>query len=280
MARTLTQPGPERANRLIFIGALLLAIVAGVLVFVALSNFGSNDKKATDSSASAVTVITASRDLAAGTKLTGDMLQETTLPATGVVSGAIVAKSAALGATTRVDLSKGEQFTAVKLGQSANSKLFSDVVPQGKRAAAIKVDETSFVGGLPVAGDHVDIVVIGKRDHIDPLKPDKEFPTAYTLLQDVEVLSVSDTALKPTAPLDVNGTPVAADEANGNTGIRNSKTDPAPSARSVTLAVDPDQVVLVALASESYTVYVALRPNGDKSKIENPGNLISLPTAD
>ncbi len=280
MARTLSQQGPERANRLIFIGAIMLAVLAAVLVFVALSNFGGDSNTKDNASvASATNVVTASRDLSAGTKITADMLSTASLPAAGVISGAITDKSSAVGATVRVNVAKGEQFSDVKLGQSAKSKLFSDVVPQGKRAAAVKVDETSFVGGLPLAGDHVDVIVIGKKDRVDPTKPEKEFPTAFTLLQDVEVLSVSDTALKPAAPLSKDGTPIVAEDAVGTTGTRNDKTDAAPSATSVTLAVEPSQVPLVALASEEYKVYLALRPNGDKGTVTDPSSLITLPAA-
>lgn len=277
MARTMAQPGPERTNRLIFIGAAILAVIAAILVFAALNTFGKDDSNPNTPVATDTTVVIASRNIEAGTKVTDDMLEVTTLPRNGVVSGALSAKSTAIGATTRVALIKGEQFTDVKLGQSAKGSIFSNVVLQGKRAAAVKVDETSFVGGLPVAGDHVDVIVIGKRTRVDPTQPEKEFPSAYVLLQDVEIGSVSDVALKPTAPLDQDGNPVVADVAVGNTSVRNDKTSADPSAGSVTLLVDPAQQVLLALATEEYKVYLTLRANGDQGKVNDGGTPVSLP---
>lgn len=267
---------PDKANRRIFIGAVVLAAVAAVLVFVALSNFGGS-KSDNGSLGATVSVVIASRDISAGTKVSSDMLEIATLPKNGVISGALTDKATAVGSTTRANLAKGEQFSDVKLGRSGATKLFSDVVPQGKRAAALKVSETSFVGGLPVAGDHVDITVIGTKDSVDAATTGKQIPTAFVLLQDVEVLSVSDASLKPTAQLDKDGNPITTNEAVGNTAVRTDNTSADPKAQSITLAVDPADVPRVALASEVYKVYVTLRPNGDKSTIQNPNDLISLP---
>ena len=43
MARTLAQPGPERANRLIFIGAVALALLAAVAAAIAFGYLNPGD---------------------------------------------------------------------------------------------------------------------------------------------------------------------------------------------------------------------------------------------
>mgnify|MGYP001618204685 CR=1 FL=1 len=50
MARTLTQPGSDRQNRMIFMGAIALAALAAVLVFASLSNFGGGSGSSSDRS--------------------------------------------------------------------------------------------------------------------------------------------------------------------------------------------------------------------------------------
>jgi len=276
MARTLTQPGPERANRLIFIGALALAALAAVLVFIALSKFGGggNDNA---SLGATVDVVVASQEIKAGTKIDAGMLETATLPRNGTIAGALTDKSAAVGLTARQTLARGEQLSDVKLGQTSATRTFSDVIPEGKRAVAVSVVETTNVGGLVVAGDRVDVIVIGKKKTANESDPTNNLPTSFTLLQDIEVLSVAQTAQQPAARLDKDGNPIQTDTAAGNTAQRPSDTDPSKSARTVTLAVDPNQAASLALASESYTVYLALRPNGDKGTVNNPNDLITLP---
>jgi pilus assembly protein CpaB len=279
MARTLSQAGPERTNRLIFIGAIALAALAAVLVFFALSNFGddSSSKDTTTNLGATSSVVVAARDISAGTKITAEMLETSVLPASGTLAGVFSDKVAAVGSTTRVNLGKGEQLTAAKLGLTAKDRTFSDVVPTGKRAVAIQVDEKSNVGGLVVAGDHVDVIVIGKNKTINKDDPLNDLPVAFTLLQDVEVLSVSDTALKPTVAKDTSGTPIAGDNATGNTATRPDKLEPDQTAHTVTLGVSPEQATTLALASDSYTVYLTLRPNGDDGKLANPDQHIIIP---
>ncbi len=76
MARTLTQPGPERANRLIFLGAIGLAIIAAILVFFALSNFGDGGGSASVAGGS-VDVVVASRNINAGDTISNSDLELT-----------------------------------------------------------------------------------------------------------------------------------------------------------------------------------------------------------
>jgi pilus assembly protein CpaB len=279
MARTLTQAGPERTNRLIFIGAIALAALAAVLVFFALSNFGDDSSSSKDSTASlgaTATIVVAARDISAGTTITTEMTELATVSASGTVAGVLTDRATAAGSTTRINLAKGEQLTAAKLGLRAKDRTFSDVVPVGKRAVAVQVDEKSNVGGLVVAGDHVDVIVIGKNKTVNKEDPLSDLPVAFTLLQDIEVLSVSDTALKPTVARTTSGTPIATDDATGNTATRPDKLEPDQTAHTVTLGVNPEQATTLALASQSYVVYLTLRPNGDEGKLANPDARIIL----
>jgi pilus assembly protein CpaB len=256
MARPLTQAGPERANRLLLIGAVALAAIAALLVFFSLSNFGSSSNNSTTFSGGTVNVVVASREIKAGTKITTDMLDVATLPQAGVIDGAVVDKTTLTGLTARYPMGKNEQFSAAKLGQTEADKVFANVIPPGKRAVAIPVTENTNVGGLIVAGDRVDVTAVTRGTGAAG--------TASTVLQNVLVLSVGQTAAKATTRLDASGTPIAS----GNTGdlsTRPDNTDPNAKARTITVAVDPGQVPLVALAQEQGTIYLSLRAPGDEA---------------
>lgn len=266
MARTLTQPGPERANRLIFMGAVALAAVAAVLVFVALANYGG-DSSSPAAGAGTVDVVVASGDIKAGTKISSDMLEISTIPQKSALPGVYANKAALVGLTTRYPLQAKEQLTSAKVGQTSEDKVFAEVIPAGKRAIAIPVSETTSVGGLIVAGDHIDItaVITGKGS--------QQTDSASTLLQDVLVLSVAQTAQKATARVDANGTPIA----DGALGDRPDNTSAKPTAKSITVAVDPQQVSLIALAQEQGKIYLSLRPPGEDTQVQGVEVPRSLP---
>jgi pilus assembly protein CpaB len=259
MARTLTQTRPERANRLIFIGAIALAALAAVLVYFALSNYGDSGTKDTSTTLGATaSVVVASRDIKAGTVITDEMLEVASLPTKSVVSGAITEKKALVGLTARYPMQKNQQFSAAVLGQAGKeANVFAGVVPAGKRAVSMPCSETACVGGLIVAGDHVDITAVADR------AAGGQVTQASTLLQNVLVLSVAQTTQKATSRLDANGTPVADAPVAGRPDNLNAH----PEARSITVAVDPQDVAVIALAQDKGKIYLSLRSPDDGTAV-------------
>ena len=256
---------PDRTNRRIFIGAVVLAAAAAVLVFFALANFGGGSNSSTPAGLGAtVNVAVASQDINAGDKITGDMVALATLPKNGVVDGAITDKAGIAGLTARYPMAKGEQFSALKLGQTAKDKGFDAVIPTGKRAVAVEITENTSVGGLVVAGNHVDVIAVLANQSSGP---DGQLPPrAVTLLQDVEVLSVAQTAQKAVTRLDKDGNPIQTDTADGAIATAPDSTAAKPTAKTVTLAVNPDDAPLLALAQEEGKVWLSLRGFGDQEK--------------
>ena len=268
MARSLTHAGPERSNRLILFGAIGLAVVAAIGAFGILSNFGGGSSNSSGFGATA-NVVVAATDIKAGTKITPDMLDIATLPTRAVVAGAITDKSAVVGLTTLYPLQKNDQISAATLGQSEQDLGFTNVIPPGMRAISIPVTESTMVGGLIVAGDHVDVTAVYNRTSANGVAQ------ASTLLQDVLVLSVGQTTAKPVARLDANGTPLAADsqivQPPDNTSAK-------PTAKTVTLAVNPQDVATIALAQDQGKIYLSLRPPGDNATVPGVNTARALPT--
>jgi pilus assembly protein CpaB len=257
----------DRANRLILIGAVGLAVLAAILVFVGLSNFGGSS----DSSSgfgSTVNVVVAAGDIKAGTKITSDLLDVSTVPSRAAVAGAVTDKSAVVGLTALYPLQKNDQLSAVKLGQSEKDLGFTGVIPTGMRAFAIQVTEMTSVGGLIVAGDHVDITSVYANT------AGNGAPQASTLLQNVLVLSVGQTTAKPVARLDAKGTPLAADS---QIAAPPDNTSAKPTARTLTVAVAPKDVSVLALAQDQGKIYLSLRPPGDTATVEGVDAPQALP---
>lgn len=264
---------PDKSNRLIFIGAVVLAILAALLVFVAISGVGG-DGDNNNSFAGGSEVVVASGEIKAGTKITGGMLELATLPQQGIVDGAFTTTDGLDDLVVRQTLQKGEQLTAAKVGQGLKEedKTLNAVVPSGKRAVAVEVKENTAVGGLLVAGDRVDIISV----IIDP--NDERPPTALLLLQDVEVLAVAQEIQEPLARFDKDGNPIDTTTAEGSLSTRPEDTSAQPKARTVTLAVDPEDAPLLALAQDQGTIWLALRGLGDEEQPDTgPVTLPSLP---
>jgi pilus assembly protein CpaB len=272
MARTIASANPERQNRLIFMGAIGFALLAAVLVFAALSGLGDGGGGGGGSAfGDTVDVVVASQEISAGTRISGDMLQLATLPVNGTVDGALTSRDGLDGLVVRQDMAKGEQFTAAKLGQTeGGAETLSAIVPPGMRAAALEVDENTVVGGLVVAGDRVDIIVIMEDQTGDGP------PRGVTLLQDVEVLAVAQTTQKPVTRLDRYGNPIQTDTAAGTLATRPEDASPNQKAKTVTLAVKPGDAPLLALAQDQGTVYLVLRGEGDNEVV--PVGPVTLPS--
>ncbi len=136
-------------------------------------------------------------------------------------------------------------------------------MPEGKRAVAVGVTEVIASGGHISPGDYVDVIGLfevyaptdangnptgsGPRDTAGKDQGDKpKVYTAVTLLQNIQVLAVAqndDASLQPGSEKKSNGKP--------------------DQAKSVTLAVTPEQAEKLTLAENIGELRLSLRPFGD-----------------
>lgn len=257
MARTLAGAGPERTNRLILIGAIALAVVAAVLVFASLSSFGGGSDN--NSIGGTVSVVVAAQDIKAGTTISADMLTTAVIPSKVLVDGAVTDKQAAVGLVNLYPIYKNDQVSAPKLGKTESSNCgLPCAIPNGMVAVSVPISETTSVGGLIQPGDYIDITAVYGKSNGD---------NATSLLQNVLVLAVGQNAAKPTAQLDSNGNPLPADNA---AVVGPDNQDPNNKAKTLTVAVNPQDVGTLALATTQGTVYLSLRPPGDKTIVPAP----------
>ena len=258
MARTLTSGVVQRADRRVMALAIVFALIAAILIFVVLSSSDSGGKTAAPA-AGTVDVITADGDIAARTTLSADMLKIVAVPADQALSGSYSDAADLVGLTTRYPLVNGEQVTTSKIGEAQkDDESLARVVPAGKRAIAIAAREESIVAGLILPGDLVDVIAVFSAT-------DTGVDKAVTILQNVEVLAVGETAQEPIPP------PVNAGDATpGSVRLGQTPGDagPQPDAATVTVAVTPAQAQVVALAGDKATLWLSLRPRGEEPNTE------------
>lgn len=213
--------------------ALALSLITAILVY---NYLRESTKKPVPSDLG--TVVTARADIPPKTKITAEMVQETQLPAEYIQKGAMRDLSKVVGVTTREAIVGGEQVLERRLLTAGKQAGFTGVIPAGKRALTVSVNDVTGVAGLLKAGDFVDAIVTFD----DKLVGDN---VSQILLQNVLVLAVNR---ESEAPLEQD----TKKEASKETGTVKLAT--------VTLAVSPEEATKVTIAEEKGKLRFALRP--------------------
>lgn len=248
----------ERSNRLLIIAAVVVAAIAGLLVFAALQSTGGSSS----ASSADQQVLVASRDLDADTTLKEDMLEFKTVPKDQAVRGFYEDKSAAMGQTLLYPVLKGQQVSSTQVGAAISKtekRSLSYVVPATQRAISVKSTEVAAVGGNLLPGDRVDVIAV-----FDDNNSTGNQSKAVTILQNVQVLAVAQEAQ---VPLPADATPAPGATA---TSRRPDEAKVNPDARTVTLAVTPEDAQLMALIDKNATIYLSLRPPGENDATPYP----------
>lgn len=135
----------------------------------------------------------------------------------------------------------GEPILASKISGDNGRATISALLPDGMRAAAVRIDDVAGVGGLVAPGDVVDVLLTRQMAGADS---DRNDQVADVLLEQVRVIAIDQ----------------VADE---------SKTDPRVG-KTATLEVDPIGAQKLALAQKVGSLSLALRNVASK---ENGANM-------
>jgi pilus assembly protein CpaB len=235
------------------------AVLAGLLAYAALRDSGGSSGS---TAVATLARVVASEDIPARTRITADMVEVRAIPAEAALLGSFTESGAVLGLVTRYPIAANEQIGPQKVGatladaqtETLDSGL-SFVIPQGFRGVAISVTESSAVGGLVVAGDHVDVIALFDKELTG-------LERAVTVIQNVEVLAVAQVAQEAVPPaVEAEGDETGA--ASTGLGVRPLEPEPQPSARTVTLAVSPEDAQILALVEQNATLWLSLRAYED-----------------
>ena len=259
MAQAVAGSRPESRNRTMIFAAVVFAAIAAVLLFVALQNSGGGGESA---SAPVVTtvVVVATQEVSANTILTAEMIEVKSLPVDQVLTGGYTSAETAVGLPVRYPLQAGEQLTTSKVGLEAiaDEKDLALVLDSGMRAFAVSASEVTAVGGLLLPKNFVDVIAVFENDAGDII-------SVVTVLENIQVLGVAQEALEPVpATVNVSDSDASGSE-TGLLGQRSDEVERQPRARSVTLAVTPDQAQLLAglQTGGGVNLWLSLRPLDD-----------------
>src|SRR3990170_3998177 len=152
-----------RTNRALILLGLFLGLVSAALVVVYLSKA---DGGGGNVSGGVVTpVVVASHDIAAGTRVTEEMLTLKPIASDAVLPGAFLKTEEVVGQVTRVPLVSGEQVIPTKVAATGiaitnvENPPLAYVIPEGMRAVSVEVSSVIGASGLIRPGDYVDVIL-------------------------------------------------------------------------------------------------------------------------
>jgi pilus assembly protein CpaB len=140
-------------NRTIIIIAIVLAAAAAGVSYMFISGaFGTTGKM--------VPVVTALQDIPLNTTVTREMLTVKDIPETYAHPQSYRTVEQAVGKTSKVQILKDEQILPnIVAARDKPGNRFSYNIADKQRAVTISVNEVTGVGGYPVVGDRVDVLL-------------------------------------------------------------------------------------------------------------------------
>ena len=215
--------------------AMTLAIVMGLAasyVVYQVVKTAQGKKAATEQLA------VAAANIAVGEALTAKHIKIAEWPDSTVPAGALRSAKDAEGRVARTSIVAGEPLLDAKLAPAGQGGLMPVLVPAGKRAVTIKVDEAIQKSGFVVPNSRVDVLVTMARQS-------GQTRESRMVLQDVMVL--------------------ASDQ------IVEMKDNKPVTMTTVTVAVSPQEAERLALSQNEGKVTLALRNLQDNAQISTPG---------
>jgi len=186
-------------------------------------------------------VVVASADIQLGSRLSPQMLKLVDWPAGNIPPGAMTKAEPLEDRVVKTSVLRGEPILEAKLAPVGTKGGLSAVIPEGKRAMTVRVNDVIGVAGFALPGNYVDIVVNTQIEGEG--RGDKQI--SKIVLEHILVLAVAQEANRDeTKPRVVNA---------------------------VTLEVTPEQAEKLDLARSVGTLSLVLRNQVDKDGVETRG---------
>ena len=216
-------------KRLLIIGGVSL-LVAGFVTLVAYKRF----RPVAASTGSLTAVVVADADLGVGSRIAPSDLRVAEYPVADLPEGTFQGMADLVGRGVIVPMHKNELVLASKLASAKAGAGLPSLIPNGKRALSVQVNEVISVAGFVVPGSHVDVLLTGR-----PAMQGSQDVMTTTVLENVEVLAA------------------------GQEIQRNPEGGKPQTVTVITLLVSPEEAQKLTLASSEGRIQLALRNPAD-----------------
>ena len=225
-----------------------------------------------------VKVVTANRDIPARTILREDMLVVRDVPNNLLPDGYVTDVKQAINLPAAMALQKGDVLTTKKFYADIRMAGFPGKIPEDCRAVSIGISDVTGVAGFAKPGDYVDIMAVkGRRG--------SKNMTGEIILQNILLLGINKSA-KVEQPVTTASASKDSkkqqgqgegqtEESSSDSKDKDKKkeaaepgsTASAQAMATATVAVTPADALKLAVASQTGTLYLALRPVVPKDSI-------------
>lgn len=223
----------SRQTLIALAGAIVLGLVA---VFIANSYLNRAQKQAYAGGTTKVAVATA--PLAYGSDITPDKVRFVDFPNTSIPPGAFTNAQQLLPAGKKrqalVPIAVNEPILKDKISGEGQSASISALLPDGMRAATVRINDVSGVAGFVQPNDRVDVLITRTMPG-----GDRETEVTDVLLQNIRIIAMGQHAK------DADGKPIPA--------------------RTATLEVAPIDAQKLALGEAAGSLSLVLRKPGEQS---------------
>ena len=238
------------------VAGLVVALVAGVVAYIALSRPLEVPSGEVPGSQMAVDVVVAVGTVDVRSQLTSDHVELQQMPVEMVPEGAIRALDQALGKLTLVDLNPGEIILAQRLldpNVVARSGRLALVIVEDKVLMAFPATDLMSQVGMLKAGDHVDILftlefpvdrAVADVTTEDEAPQQEDEQVTFTLLQNVSVAAVVG---GPTA----TGSDTGDDEATPGASTTRSSRSSEEAPQAILFTLSPQDALLLKHAKDA-----------------------------
>ena len=215
---------------------LVLSVIIGLAATIVASGWLAQQGRAASKK-----VVVAAVDIELGSRLNPQLLKTIDWPSGSLPSGAISDPQVLQDRVVKTSILRGEPLLEAKLAPVGSTGGLSAVIPEGKRAITVRVNDVVGVAGFALPGNYVDIVVNTQIEGQGA--GDRQI--SKIVLKHILVLAVAQEASRDeTKPKVVNA---------------------------VTLEVTPDQAERLDLARSVGTLSLVLRNQVDKEGAETAG---------
>lgn len=218
-------------------------------------------------------VVVAKTRIPARAVITEDLLVLKKMPRGAVHPESSSSMAPFIGKTAKQSMAPSEQILTSKLFKSREQSGLAYVLPEGRRAIAVNINERSAAGGLIVPGDHVDVIgsctvtpEAGSPSQGSGQTSRSEVVRSVYAMQNLEVLAVAQ-EIEGEEPVSLTQSAQARSTEGAMSMTRAPQAKPI--AKTLTMALTPDesQKLILLESHPSCSLRLALRSAGDNAKV-------------
>ena len=222
----------------------LLMIFGGAFASAALLTWFLYSQTVAPKKDKMITVLAASADLPAGTRVQKVHLKKVSIPQATAPRATVAEEGLALDRALLYPVTQNEPILSTRLSSVTGADGIASLIEPGKRGVSISVADSASAGGLIQPRAHVDVLFTKTGSMAEAV--------TSTVLEDVIVLSIGR---------NVEAAGAVAAGAAGAAAVA-----PSTGNRSVTLLVSPEQARVVELAKNQGKISLSLRNPKDSGK--------------